>query len=71
MTKYKNAFFSAHNAITASYIISEVCAGTTASKKDVGRAFKLIVKTLQTNVGIIRADDYAVRFFDPAFGLLS
>lgn len=40
----------------------EICAVSRVSKKEIGRVFKLIVKTLETNVELITTDDFMSRF---------
>lgn len=39
---------------------AEICAVSRVSKKEIGRVFKLIVKTLETNVELITTDDFMV-----------
>ena len=41
--------------------ISEICAVSKVSKKDIGRVFKLILKTLETSVELITTGDFMVR----------
>ena len=40
--------------------ISEICAVSKISKKEIGRVFKLILKTLDTNVDLITTGDFMV-----------
>lgn len=40
----------------------EVCAVTRVSKKDVGKVFKKILKTLETNVASVSVEDFMTRF---------
>ena len=40
--------------------ISEICAVSKVSKKEIGRVFKLILKTLETNVELITTGDFMV-----------
>ncbi len=43
--------------------LSEICAVSKVSKKDIGRVFKLILKTLETSVELITTGDFMVRCF--------
>jgi transcription initiation factor TFIIB len=38
----------------------EICAVSKISKKEIGRVFKLILKTLETNVEVITTGDFMV-----------
>ena len=40
--------------------ITEICAVSKVSKKEIGRVFKLILKTLETNVELITTGDFMV-----------
>ena len=46
--------------------VAEICAVSKVSKKEIGRVFKLILKTLETNVELITTGDFMVkiRFHD-------
>lgn len=41
--------------------VAEICAVSKISKKDIGRVFKMILKTLETNVELITTGDFMVR----------
>ena len=43
--------------------ITEICAISKISKKEIGRCFKLILKALETSVEIITTGDFMVRVF--------
>lgn len=40
--------------------LPEICAVSKISKKEIGRVFKLILKTLETNVEVITTGDFMV-----------
>src|SRR5688572_19318134 len=40
----------------------EICALSTASKKDIGRAYKFVLKVLKINPDLIKHTDYLSRF---------
>ena len=40
--------------------IPEICAVSKVSKKEIGRVFKLILRTLETNVELITTGDFMV-----------
>lgn len=42
--------------------LKEICAVSKVSKKEIGRVFKLILKTLETNVELITTGDFMSRF---------
>ena len=42
------------------YFISEICAVSKISKKEIGKVFKLILKTLETSVELITTGDFMV-----------
>ena len=41
---------------------SEICAVSKISKKEIGRVFKLILKTIETSVELITTGDFMVSF---------
>ena len=41
-------------------MFAEICAVSKVSKKEIGRVFKLILKTLETNVELITTGDFMV-----------
>ena len=47
-------------SFNAAHYFSEICAVSKVSKKEIGRVFKLILKTLETNVELITTGDFMV-----------
>ena len=45
-----------------SLFLTEICAVSKVSKKDIGRVFKLILKTLETSVELITTGDFMVNY---------
>ena len=42
--------------------LKEICAVCTVPKKEIGRCFKLIIKTLEKSVNVITSEDFMKRF---------
>ena len=42
------------------WCVTEICAVSKVSKKEIGRVFKLILKTLETSVELITTGDFMV-----------
>ena len=43
------------------YLVSEICAVSSVSKKDIGKCFKLILKTMETSMEQITSADFMVK----------
>ncbi len=62
----KNTFVPYSHSILMSVnaewlLFSEICAVSKISKKEIGRVFKLILKTLETSVELITTGDFMVK----------
>lgn len=43
------------------FVVSEICAVSKVSKKEIGRCFKLIKRAVETKVGQVESTDFMVR----------